>query len=221
MSFDSLVFLLPTVFWLFAAPFVQAQGSVSQSAMADATSRGLIRSMDQLDNETRFVIGDQVNFRILEDGDPAATLTVNDAGAIEAPYIGAVVVVNKTPKTVAFEIKRALEAELYKKATVLISLDRRSQRSPGTVYMTGEVAHQGTLELPSDEQLTVSRAILRAGGFSDFANKRKVKLIRKSGNKATTMVIDVAQVMLKGRGDLDPTLQAGDVVLVPARLINW
>jgi hypothetical protein len=26
---------------------------------------------------------------------------------------------------------------------------------------------------------------------------------------------------LKGRGDLDPTLQAGDVVLVPARLINW
>jgi polysaccharide export outer membrane protein len=87
--------------------------------------------------------------------------------------------------------------------------------------MTGEVAHQGTHELPSDEQLTVSRAILRAGGFSDFANKRKVKLIRKSGNKATTMVIDVAQVMLKGRGDLDPTLQAGDVVLVPARLINW
>jgi protein involved in polysaccharide export with SLBB domain len=177
--------------------------------------------MDQLDNQTQFVIGDQVTFRILEDGDPAVTLTVNDAGAIEVPYIGSVVVVNKTPRTVALEIKRALEADLYKKATVLVSLDKRSQRSPGTIYISGEIAKQGTLELPSDERLTVSRAILRAGGFSDFANKRKVKLIRKSGNTATTTVIDVAQVMLKGRSDLDTTLQAGDVILVPARLINW
>jgi Periplasmic protein involved in polysaccharide export len=221
MRFDSPAFLLVTGFWLWAAPLVQAQGSVTQSAMTDTGSRGLIRSMDQLDNETRFVVGDQVNFRILEDGDAAVTLTVNDAGAIEAPYIGSVVVLNKTPRALAFEIKKALEADLYKKATVLVSLDRRSQRSPGTVYMTGEVAHQGTLELPSDERLTVSRAILRAGGFSDFANKRKVKLIRKSGNTATTAVIDVIQVMQKGRSDLDQTLQAGDVILVPARLINW
>ncbi|HZC34840.1 MAG TPA: SLBB domain-containing protein, partial [Chthoniobacterales bacterium] len=101
------------------------------------------------------------------------------------------------------------------------SLEKRSVRSPGRVYVTGEVVKQGPLDLPADEKLTVSRAIIQAGGFADFANKRKVKLIRKTEKGETVAIVDVAEIINKGRLDQDQLLQAGDVILVPARLINW
>jgi protein involved in polysaccharide export with SLBB domain len=177
--------------------------------------------MEQLDDKTPISIGDQLTFRILEDEDPPVSLIITDSGQVQIPYVGNVVAVNKTPRALALEVRQALEGRLYNKATVLISLEKRSVRSPGRVYLTGEVARQGPLELPGDERLTVSRAIIQAGGFGDFANKRKVKLVRKTGTTQQIEIIDVAEIINKGRLDLDRVLQPGDVILVPARLINW
>jgi len=192
-----------------------------KTATAAYESSGLIQSMDQLDDRTIFHVGDSVSFRVLEDEQPPTILTVSDSGQIQAPYVGNVIVLNKTPRQVAYQVQQALQTSLYKKATVLISLEKKSVQSPGRVFMTGEVNHQGSLELRPNEELTVSQAITEAGGFSDFANKRKVKIIRKSAGASKPVVVDVADIMNKGRTDLDIVLVAGDVVLVPARLINW
>jgi protein involved in polysaccharide export with SLBB domain len=89
------------------------------------------------------------------------------------------------------------------------------------IYLTGEVNRQGPLDIPPNERLTVSTAILRAGGFSDFANKRKVKVIRKTGKGEKIYVVDVKEILDKARGDLDIPVTAGDKILVPARMINW
>jgi protein involved in polysaccharide export with SLBB domain len=62
------------------------------------------------------------------------------------------------------------------------------------------VRNQGALEIPSDEAFTVSRAILRAGGFADFANRKAVKLTRKNGD---TLTVDVVKVLEKGQIDKD------------------
>ena len=48
----------------------------------------------------------------------------------------------------------------------------------GRVYVWGEVRNQGAVEIPANENLTASKAILRAGGFNDWAKKTKVKIIR-------------------------------------------
>jgi polysaccharide export outer membrane protein len=184
-------------------------------------STGPIKMMEQLDDKTPISIGDQLTFRILEDEDPPVSLVISDSGQVQIPYVGNVVAVNKTPRALALEVRQALEGRLYNKATVLISLEKRSVRSPGRVYLTGEVLRQGPLDLPADEKLTVSRAIIQAGGFADFANKRKVKLIRKTGTSQKVEIIDVAEIINKGKLDQDQVLQAGDVILVPARLINW
>lgn len=177
--------------------------------------------MEQLDDKTPISIGDQLTFRILEDEDPPVSLVISDSGQVQIPYVGNVVAVNKTPRALALEIRQALEGHLYNKATVLISLEKRTARSPGRVYLTGEVLKQGPLDLPADEKLTVSRAIIQAGGFADFANKRKVKLIRKTGNIEKVQIVDVAEIINKGKLEQDQVLQPGDVILVPARLINW
>lgn len=185
------------------------------------SSSGAVKSMDQLDSTTQINIGDHLSFRIVEDEDQPVSLVVNDAGQVEIPYLGKLQAAHRTPKELAFDAKRALESGLYKKATVLISLDRRTTESPGVIYLSGEVNRQGPLDIPPNERLTVSTAILRAGGFSEFANKRKVRVIRKTGKGEKIYVVDVKEILDKARGDLDLPVTAGDKILVPARMINW
>jgi protein involved in polysaccharide export with SLBB domain len=81
----------------------------------------------------------------------------------------------------------------------------------------GSVKGQGPQEIPADETYTVSKAIIRAGGFGDFANKRKVKLTRKNGQDVT---IDLKRVIEEGHTDEDVALQPDDQIYVPQRLIN-
>jgi polysaccharide export outer membrane protein len=180
-----------------------------------------IVSMEQLDSQTPIQIGDQLAFRILEDENSATSLTVSDSGQVRVPYVGSMTAVNRTPRDLAFQIKQALERNLYKKATVMISVERPTTRSSGKVYLTGEVAKPGVIELRANESLTLTQAILEVGGFSDFANKRKVKLVRKSASSSQVKIIDVSVVIDQGRTDLDVALKPGDVVVVPARFLNW
>jgi polysaccharide biosynthesis/export protein len=191
------------------------------SAESAISSTGPVKSMDQLDSTTQINIGDHLSFRIVEDEEQPVSLVVNDAGQVEIPYLGKLQAAHRTPKELAFDAKRALESGLYKKATVLISLDRRTTESPGVIYLSGEVNRQGPLDIPPNERLTVSTAILRAGGFSEFANKRKVRVIRKTPQGEKIYVVDVKQILEKARGDLDLPLTAGDKILVPARMISW
>ena len=80
------------------------------------------------------------------------------------------------------------------------------------------------MEIPADETFTVTKALLRAGGFGDFANKRKVRLIRKKSENSTeteTIYVDVEEIIEKGRQDKDPVLNPDDMIVVPKKLINF
>lgn len=46
--------------------------------------------------------------------------------------------------------------------------------------MTGQVRNSGGYKIPSDETFTVSKAILKAGGFIDFSDKKNVRLVRNT-----------------------------------------
>jgi protein involved in polysaccharide export with SLBB domain len=80
------------------------------------------------------------------------------------------------------------------------------------------VKGQGPQEIPSDETYTVSKAIIRAGGFGDFADKRKVKVTRKDGHD---MTVDLKRVIEQGHTEDDVVLQPDDQIYVPQRLVNF
>jgi protein involved in polysaccharide export with SLBB domain len=175
-----------------------------------------------LDGSRPLARGDVVNFRIVEDRDPPISLRINDSGDIEVPYVGRVGAQGKTPRTLAQEIKGLLERDYYHSATVILGLDMEGQRTPGRIYVTGAVSGAGPQEIPFNEKFTVSKAILRAGGFADFANQRKVKLTRAKPDGTTdTMIIDVKEVIEKGRQDLDVEVLPNDFIVVSERLINF
>jgi protein involved in polysaccharide export with SLBB domain len=175
-------------------------------------------SMEVLDDKKKLGPNDFVSFRVVEDRDnDSQRLRVNDSGELEVPYIGLVLAQGKTCKELAFNIKSALEKEYYYHATVILAVDRVSDKSRGRIYVYGSVKSQGPQEVPPDENYTVSKAVIRAGGFGDFANKRRVKVTRKGGKDFT---VDLKRVIEEGHTEEDVVLQPDDQIYVPQRLIN-
>jgi protein involved in polysaccharide export with SLBB domain len=175
--------------------------------------------MEVLDDKKKLGSNDYVSFRVVEDRDnESQRLRVNDNGELEVPYIGPVPASGKTCKQLARDVKTALEKEYYYHATVILALDRVSEKSRGRVYVYGWVRGQGPQEIPPDETYTVSRAISRAGGFADFADKRKVKLTRKDGKDYS---VDCKRIIEQGHVDEDVALEPEDQIFVPARAVNW
>jgi len=176
-------------------------------------------SMTVLDDKKRLGSNDYVSFRVVEDRDNESQhLRVNDNGELEVPYIGLVPASGRTCKELAYSVKSLLEREYYYHATVIIAVDRVSEKSRGKVYVYGNVKGQGPQEIPADETYTVSKAIIRAGGFGDFANKRKVRVTRKDGKN---FIVDLKRVIEEGHTDEDVVLEPDDQIQVPQRAINF
>lgn len=180
----------------------------------------LYTSMEALDDRQKLGMGDRLSYRVLEDREEAKALIVTDSGELEIPYLGRVKADDKTCKELAHEVKAALEKDLYYQATVILAIDQLN-RKRGSVYLVGQVKAAGALEIPSDEVFTLSKAILRAGGFGDFADKKRVRLTRKAAEENKIFVVDVGEIFEKGRTENDVKLEPGDLIFVPSRLINF
>ena len=175
-------------------------------------------SMTVLDDKKKLGPNDYVSFRVVEDRDNESQhLRVNDSGELEVPYVGLVQAAGKSCKELAYSVKGLLEREYYYHATVIMAVDHISEKSRGRIYVYGSVKGQGPQEIPPDESYTVSKAIIRAGGFGDFANKRKVKLTRKGGKD---YIVDLKRVIEEGHTEEDVVLEPDDQIYVPQRLIN-
>ena len=181
--------------------------------------------MATLDETKKLGSGDKVSYRVLEDQDITKDLIVGDSGDLDVPYYGLVQAGKKSCKQLALEIKGRLEKSNYRRATVIISLQEiNHKRILGKVYVTGQVRQSGPQEIPDDEVFTVSKAILKAGGFSDFADKHNVRLIRggaHSENARNTVIINIAEIWEKGKIGNDVPVEADDLVYVPKRSVNF
>jgi len=226
------------------APRAQPGQTVQQSPIAasslpqpDSTAPTPIvaQSMELLDNTRKLGVGDRLSFRVTQDRDQVEpkSIMITDMGEAEFPLIGRVPAAGKTLKQLAYQVKQLLDKDYYYNSTVLIGLDA-SSRFRGRIYVIGSVGAVGPQDIPSDEVFTVSKAILRAGGFGDFADQRKVKLVRKgapsqgdltasdkNGEKKDEVIVDCKAIFKGDPNAVDPVLLPDDMIVVPQRLINF
>jgi protein involved in polysaccharide export with SLBB domain len=197
---------------------------------APALSAATLNSMEALDDKTPLQDGDSVSFRVIEDRDEAVQRLVTDTGHVDFPYIGPVKVEGKTCHQVALEVKKLLEVDYYKQATVIIGLDlivgQQNTKPKDYAWVMGEVRQVGPLELEKQQPMTVSQLIMRAGGPSDFADLRRVKLthhVEGGGTNAAdaknAQIIDV-KAIFDGKSTTDPTVVAGDYIIIPKKVLN-
>jgi polysaccharide export outer membrane protein len=216
-----------------SGPGNQAAASVEKAASSAVESgNGSSKSplvfsggiMDALDSKQRLGVGDTVIFQVLEDQEEPKALSVTDGGELHVPELGLVKAAGKTCRQLAYEIKSQLEQTTYYHATVILGIQLLNKTISGRrIYLAGQVRNTGPQEVPAGETWTVSRAIMGAGGFTDYADKKQVKLVRggAKGSPGKTYIVNIVDVWEKGQTEKDISVEPEDLIYVPARAVNF
>ncbi|HVU32131.1 MAG TPA: polysaccharide biosynthesis/export family protein [Opitutaceae bacterium] len=147
--------------------------------------------------------GDSLTIALQGVPDPSSNpVTIDDKGLISLPYIGAVPAAGLSTAELSESIRQTYIAKkIYTTVDVAVSVTERY------VYVGGEVQRPGRIVWTPD--LTASKAIQAAGGFTLYAKQSAVTLVR--AKSAYTIDVKLAQ---RNPGD-DPRLIPGDSLDVP------
>jgi polysaccharide export outer membrane protein len=129
---------------------------------------------------------------------------IKEDGTITMPDIGHVQAAGKTAGELQNEIYNLYVPKLYRHLTVTVVPGER------VYYVTGEVKQPGRQLYVG--QMTVTKAITTAGDFTDFANHRKVWLIRANGQHIKVN----CNAALKDASK-DPEVYPNDQIQVPRK----
>ncbi len=132
------------------------------------------------------------------------TYTVDSNGSVNLPYINKLRAQGLTPAQLSRSIEESYRAgKIYTNPTITILMQ------PMARFVNVGGAVRQASRVPFTEDITLIAAINASGGFNDFADQKKVRLLR--GN--TVKVFDVRQI--RKDPSLDVRLQPGDRIEVP------
>lgn len=130
---------------------------------------------------------------------------IDDNGNITLPFLGDIMARGKSTSEVEADIRdRYISGGYYRNITVSVVMPQR------TYFIRGEVRAPG--RFPVVGGLTMLQAIAAAGGYTEFANTRRVNLIR-GGRTIPYNMRDVER-----NPELDIRLESGDVIVVERSL---
>jgi polysaccharide export outer membrane protein len=170
-----------------------AQGTVSAASKQHLAGKGGVR---------RIRNGGRVSVSKL--GIPQAEEikdVVDDRGCINLSYIGTIKIAGLTTSEAEEAIEQAYVSKgYYQKITVVVVAEEDEY------YVRGEVRMPG--KYPLNAGMTLLRAITTAGGYTDYANPRKINVFR--GDK----VFRYDAKKIEALEAKDPLIEADDVVVV-------
>ena len=166
---------------------------------------------------TGFLLGpeDELEITVWGNKDLTRVTAVRPDGLISMPLIGDVQAAGLTADALAQRIAERLKQYLATSPAVSVSVKELNSYS---VYVLGEVTKPGKLQLKS--YISVLQAITMAGGFTDYAKKNKLQVVRVTQNgdhKRQEVHIPIRyDDLVAGRGEPgNIMLHPGDTVVVP------
>ncbi|MFH1550281.1 MAG: polysaccharide biosynthesis/export family protein [Planctomycetota bacterium] len=169
----------------------------------------------------RLGVGDYIEVSIQGDPELADTYTkslvVLPDGTINYLWndiTGKLYVEGKTPDDVAKMMYNELIVKKRVQPGARISVLVTAVRSQ-LVYVMGEVRIPGSLSVA--QPLTVVQAVAAAGGFTEFADRKNVQLVRREGSKETRWRFNYDYWLKYPRSGkyVDMQLRPGDMIIVP------
>lgn len=179
----------------------------SASARSDASTAPIKSDSGVAVDPKTYVIGaqDVLSIKVWREQDFTGLYTVRPDGKITLPLIGDVQASGLTPERLGDQLKQGL-SNYINSPDVSVSLQTVGSKK---FYITGEVNRPGeyVLAIPTK----VFDALSNSGGFRDFANKKKIIIIR-----GTDRLKFNYQDILKGKNlEQNIFLENGDTVVVP------
>jgi polysaccharide export outer membrane protein len=188
-----------------ATPEKPQSQDAAKSAQADTqTAKGTKA------NDPDYVIGieDVIAINVWHEAEMSRSMAVRPDGKISMPLIGEVVAEGKTPAQLQAELTTKLQALIKNPDVTVIVQDIKSQK----FNVLGEVQKPGMY--PLSKPMTVLDGIALAGGFKDFAKAKKMYILRKGKDGATTRIPVNYNNVIKGT-DKNVELESRDTIIVP------
>ncbi len=147
--------------------------------------------------------GDSLTIALQGIPDPSVNnVQIDEQGLLSLPYIGTVAASGLTSAELSQRIRQTyLERKFYTAIDVSVTVTERY------VYVGGEVTRPGRIVWTPD--LTLTKAVQAAGGFTLYAREAQVSLVRDRAAYAIDANLALRQP------DQDPRLVPGDSITVP------
>jgi polysaccharide export outer membrane protein len=157
----------------------------------------------------RYIIGpeDSLGITVWKDPTLSGTVPVRPDGMISMSLVGDLPAAGMTPMALAADITQRLKKYIQDPVVNIVVLAVNSQR----IFMVGEVSKVGPLMLTPG--MTGLQAIVSAGGLTQFANSKRIYILRKVAGKDQKLPFNYKQA-LKGDNQ-GVSLLPGDTIVVP------
>ena len=173
--------------------------------------------LKEYDAPAGFLLGpeDELEITVWKNLELSRLTTIRPDGLISLPLIGDIQAAGLTADALAQRIAERLKQFFATTPSVSVSVKTINSYS---VFVLGEVAKPGKYQLKS--YITVLQAISMAGGFTAYASKNKLQIVRVAENgdhKRQEVHIHLRyDDLVSGRGELgNVVLASGDIVVVP------
>jgi len=197
------------------------QKVASEEAAQPETEAAVEKDESFLDTYT-FQPGNRIRIRIfpqdayIKGGD----MQVSHEGKIILPLIGKLDVLGKKIPEVEATLREIIDKEYLVDPEVFIEiLNFEKKEKPKeilpdrTVLLMGAVKRPGAVKIPgSAKRFSLLQALASAGGFSDVANIKKIKIVREIDGQKSVIRAN-ADSIISGK-DPDVELEANDIIHV-------
>jgi len=183
---------------------VGTSGSSTTRAVKPAPAPAVATTADY-----RLTAGDKLRIEVYKDTQLSQSLQVRPDGKITLPLVGDIAAAGRTSVELRDAIAGALEEYIAKPVVTVIV----TETTPQVVYVTGEVNKPGALPVATG-QMSIIQAIAMAGGFTDFANKKDIRVLRKGASGMQTLRFNYKDAIDDENRREPLALLPGDTVIV-------
>jgi polysaccharide export outer membrane protein len=159
----------------------------------------------------RYVIGaeDVLYIHVWREETVTKTVSVRMDGMISIPLVDEIQAAGLTPLQLKEKLTERLKQFIENPNATVVVMEANSFK----VYISGQISKPGIYRLRSDT--TLAQIISMAGGLTEWANQKKIIIIRKENGKEKRFTINYKKIV-KGE-DLDSNiiLKSGDTIIVP------
>ncbi len=210
------LFLLAAISLMYFSVSMRAQGPVSKNVKGESNQTLIAREMNpepvkSVTEDPKYSIGaeDVLTIDVWKEPEVSRTVPVRMDGKISLPLVNDLQAAGLTPTQLSFEIAVRLRSVLVNPQVTVIVTQMNSQR----IYIVGQITHGGSF--PLEPNMTAVQALSNAGGFTQFANLKKIYVLRSENGQGEKLPVNYKEV-ISGRNPIgDIHLKTGDTIVVP------
>lgn len=158
----------------------------------------------------RLGVGDVVTVKIYNVDSMSGDQTIDAAGNISMPLVGAVPAAGRTTDELSRELIAKLGAKYLQSPQINVTL---KQAVPKTITVDGSVTQPGLYPVP--DKTTLLNAVALARGTAEGANPKKVVVFRQINGQRQAAAFDLTTI--RNGVDPDPVVYPNDVIVVDGR----